>query len=323
MSIQLQIERTAAQTVAVGSNVLFNNVPVLSGAISYNPATGVITMNQVGTFIINWFVAVEATLSETGTVFALISSGGQDIVGNSCRKTGEASGFGIVNVEAVGETVSLVNTSTDPIALQPIVPIKASLIVFEEVQSETGPTGPTGATGATGDTGPTGPTGPAGTDGVAGLVGAIGDIGPTGDTGDTGDTGPTGTAIAGSYGTFISDTSKIIAFGGNVSLDAILDTSSGLTFTAGGSTVTVQNAGVYHIVYSVVTVISVGATFSLMINGTALTNSGLVAVVDVSQRTGYATVTLAAGDTVAIGISGVAVTLGAGTNAFLSLTQLA
>lgn len=197
---------------------------------------------------------------------------------------------------------------------------------------EIGPTGPTGADGEIGPTGPTGadgeigPTGPTGADGEigpTGPTGADGEIGPTGPAGADGETGPTGTAELASYGTFISNTARVIALGDDVILDKVQTTSAGLTFTAGGSTVTVQNAGVYQVVYSIRSTAAIGATVNLLVNGTAVPDSGLVALVDTAQRSGFATVTLAADDTLAIGTSGVSVSLGAGANAFLNIIQVA
>lgn len=176
-----------------------------------------------------------------------------------------------------------------------------------------GPPGPPGCPGPIGPTGATGATGPTGATGATGFDGA---------TGPTGATGATGVAILSSYGTYVSTTARTISLGGDVILDSVQNTSAGLTFTPGQATVTVQNAGDYYIVYSVRTTVAVGATISLQVNGSDVPNSGLSALVDTTQRTGYATVTLAAGDTVSIGTSGVAVSLATGANAFLSLTQL-
>jgi len=206
MSIELRIERTIAGSVSPGANVIFDLNPLLSGNISYNPATGVITFNETGTYIINWFVVTQTTFSSNGVVFALSSSTGDFIEGNSHLVTGEVSGFGIINVAAPGKTLSLVNATTQDIVYSSIVPVKASLMLFQEENptgstGATGPTGPTGATGATGPTGsigdigptgPTGNTGPTGPTGNTGSTGATGPTGPTGDIGSTGSTGATG-----------------------------------------------------------------------------------------------------------------------------------
>lgn len=168
-----------------------------------------------------------------------------------------------------------------------------------------------GATGATGATGPTGPTGATGADGAVGPIGL------------TGATGATGTAALSAYGTFVSTTPRVISVGGAIPLDAALSTTSGLSFTAGDTTVTAQTAGVYQVVYSVRSTVGVGATVQLLVNGTAVPNSSMSVVVDVGQRSGFATLTLSENDTVAIGTAGLAITLAPSTNAFLSLMRIA
>ena len=219
--IALQIERTLDGSIAVSGNVIFDSVVYSSGDISYNPATGVITFNEPGRYVVDWWVATQSSQSTNGMVFALSSSQGDFLVGNSPNKTDEVVGVGIIDVTVAPATLSLVNSSTSTIFLSPPVPIKATLVIVEDDLSSGGPTGPTGPTGATGDTGPTGATGAAGATGdtgptgAAGAAGADGDTGPTGAastlTGPTGDTGPTGPTGPGN---------AIISFSSNGGLEA-------------------------------------------------------------------------------------------------------
>ena len=143
MNIELNIERTLDSNVLPGANVIFDNNILQSGDVSYNNATGVITFNQPGSYIVNWSVVTETTLSDVGVVFALSSSTGDFIRGDSIQKTGEVTGFGIIHVVASGETLSLVNATSDDIFYSSIVPIKASLMLFQETVSVTGATGAT------------------------------------------------------------------------------------------------------------------------------------------------------------------------------------
>ncbi|MFW6677013.1 hypothetical protein ACOAOT_05060 [Lacrimispora sp. AGF001] len=185
----LQIELNVATTVAAGANVLFDTIVYSSGTISYNPATGVITFNEAGRYVLDWWLATQSSQTSNGTSFALSSSQGDFLEGNSPINTGEVYGIGIVDVTVAPVTVSLVNISTATVFFSLIVPLKGTLVV---VQDDIGPTGPTGPTG---DTGPTGPTGAAGLTGPTGATGPTGDTGPTGaagPTGPTGDTGPNG-----------------------------------------------------------------------------------------------------------------------------------
>lgn len=178
-SIALQIQRVAAGTVAVSDNIIFETTAFSVGNIDYDTATGIISLNEPGRYIIHWWVATQSSASSNGAVFALSSSEGDYLEGTSAAKTGEVVGMGIIEVTTAPVTVSLINASNAAFYLAASVPLRASLIVFDEV-GETGPTGPTGATGAKGDTGATGATGPTG---ATGATGAQGDTGPTGPTG--------------------------------------------------------------------------------------------------------------------------------------------
>ena len=191
-NIALQVERLASGSVVAGGNVVFDTIVYLDGNISYNSLTGVITFNEAGRYAISWWVATQSTLSSNGTVFALSSSQGDFLEGNSPNRTDEVVGIGIIDVSTSPVTFSLTNASTAAVTYSGIVPVKATLVIIEDDIGITGPTGPIGPTGPS--EGPTGPTG---------ATGATGETGPTGATGATGDTGPTG--ATGPTGTFEPD----------------------------------------------------------------------------------------------------------------------
>ena len=154
-----------------------------------------------------------------------------------------------------------------------------------------------------------------------GLTGATGPIGPIGPVGPT---GPTGGAALLAYGTFISNEARIIAIGGSVVLDSALAiVPVGMTFVPGGTAVTVTNAGIYRVQYSVRSDVGIVASIRLLINGVPLPNSELAALVSLGQRTGIATVSLVAGSTVGIGTTGLTVILPEGVNAFLDILRIA
>ena len=155
----LQIELNTSTTVGVNARVLFDTIVYLSGNISYNPANGEIDFLEAGRYVINWWLATQSSDSTNGAAFALSSSQGDFIEGNSPIKTGEVFGVGIIDVSAAPVTLSLVNISTAPINFSMQVPLKGTLIVIEDDTASTGPTGPTGPAGPTGPTGPTGPIG--------------------------------------------------------------------------------------------------------------------------------------------------------------------
>ncbi|WP_277345848.1 hypothetical protein [Paenibacillus sp. HB172176] len=188
--ILLQLELLSSGTVNTGSNIVFDTIVYSSGNISYNVVTGVITFNEAGRYVLNWWVSTQSSFSTNGAVFALSSSQGDFLEGSSPIKTGVVPGLGVIEVSAAPVTLSLVNASTAAVFLPTFIPLKASLVIVQDDVSVPGPTGPTGPAGATGPTGPTGPVGPTGADGATGPTGPSG--GPAGPTGPEGATGPTG-----------------------------------------------------------------------------------------------------------------------------------
>ncbi|SHH59803.1 hypothetical protein SAMN02745823_00422 [Sporobacter termitidis DSM 10068] len=134
--IALQIERTTAGSVGVSNNVIFNNIAYLSGNISYDDSTGVITLNKQGRYVINWWVSTQASVSTNGAAFMLSSSADDSLLGTSPNRAGEVCGTGIIDVTAAPVTVSLVNASTSAVYYAPLVPLTASLVVIEDDQRE-------------------------------------------------------------------------------------------------------------------------------------------------------------------------------------------
>ena len=184
----LHLERLNDEYIASGSSVVFDNIVYTSGNISYDLATGIVTFNEAGRYVLNWWVTTQTATSPNFVVFALSSSQGDVLEGNSPIKTGEVVGFGIIDVVSAPVTVTLNYVSEGTAILSSLVPVKATLVIVQDdiisPTSSTGPTGATGDTGATGVTGTTGATGDTGATGVTGTTGATGDTGATGITGE-------------------------------------------------------------------------------------------------------------------------------------------
>lgn len=147
-NVVLQLERLADGSIDVNANVLYDSIVVISNSISYDSGTGIITLLQPGRYEFDWWVATQSSRSLNGVGFALVSSQGDILVGNSPIKTGEVVGIGIIVVTEAPVTVELRNNSTESVYYPTIVPVKSSLVVIGggEGGGETGPTGPTGAT---------------------------------------------------------------------------------------------------------------------------------------------------------------------------------
>ncbi len=122
--IALQLELDSSVSIDAGNNVLFDSIVFTSGNIVYNPATGVITFLATGRFSIDWWLATQSSQSTNGTSFALVTSQGDFLRGNSPLKTGEVYGAGIIEVLSAPVTLSLENISTGIVYFSPQVPLK-------------------------------------------------------------------------------------------------------------------------------------------------------------------------------------------------------
>ncbi|MFN7932800.1 MAG: hypothetical protein U0R19_05700 [Bryobacteraceae bacterium] len=196
-------------------------------------------------------------------------------------------------------------------------------------QGQQGTPGPTGATGVAGATGPAGASGPAGPTGPTGTAGAAGVTGPTGFTGSTGPTGATGatgaigfgvpgatgpTGVTGPTGaTGAAGAGGLSAYGGVFDLATIASATvvggtdvpfsnngalSGVSHSAGGTTVTVPTAGVYEVSYSISITAGIGSAIAIAVNGSVDSSSSVPALVAVGNISGQVMLTLAAGDVI-------------------------
>ena len=196
--IGLQLQNTIADYIAVGGAVLFNETLVNDDPnVVYNPADGTISFVQEGEYYVSWFVVTKTGLGTSGPSFSIVTNEATPTyyTAGSGIKTGEISGFALLNVSA-GFSFTLRNVTNGGVRLNDNVEVMAGIAVVNIGKG--GPTGPTGATGdigptgVTGATGATGPQGNTGSTGPTGATGPQGDIGPTGATGSTGATGPQG-----------------------------------------------------------------------------------------------------------------------------------
>ncbi|WP_101698550.1 hypothetical protein [Clostridium minihomine] len=141
----LQMDLNASSVIESNERVIFNTIKYSVGDISYNTTTGELTLSAAGRYVIDWWLAVQFSLSTSGAAFALETSQGDLIIGNSPIKTDEVYGIGIIEVTTAPVTVVLKNIGTGPIYLSPSVPLQGTLVLFEDVLN--GPPGPTGPDG--------------------------------------------------------------------------------------------------------------------------------------------------------------------------------
>ena len=115
--------------------------------------------------------------------------------------------------------------------------------------------GPQGEPGAIGATGATGPIGPQGVPGPQGNPGATGATGATGPQGATGAVGPQFPSYYGSFYDTTTQTNPIASTAMSVTLNEVTDGQNGVVANgvsvANGSRITMANAGVYDIQFSI------------------------------------------------------------------------
>lgn len=131
----LQLMRTPTSAIASGENVVFDVVSHQSPDILYDPATGGITFATTGRFIVNWWIATQASPTSEA-LFTLVSSAGDQIAGASGTKTGQITGSAIIEATVLPTQLSLVNTSSYPFYLPSGLPVTAGLTLFQDNEVE-------------------------------------------------------------------------------------------------------------------------------------------------------------------------------------------
>ena len=270
MGTALQISLRNPASTAAGENVLFDSTDYLSGGVSYNAATGEITFSEEGRFVVNWWLATQSAPLSSGIVFTLCSSGGDDMPGSSPVKTGEVYGVGIIDVDEVPMTLSLVNAGASAVYFSSMVPIKGTLAVAQD--SSGGPTGPEGPTGPTGPIGPGGPEGP---------------------------TGPGITVYGYAYSPL--DEAYAVMLPGNVIFNCN-GPLTGITHTVETAQMTVPATGDYLIEYTVVVANNIDAVISIAVNGITEVSTSVPTQTEIGEFSDSSILSLEAGDIVTLRI---------------------
>ncbi len=130
--IALQLQRLSPGSANAGDAVIFDSTVFLDGDIAYEPATGTVTFNEPGLYLLQWYVSTQSAQDSIGAAFALSCSQGAYILDNSPLKTGEVSGAGILKIEAAPATATLVNAGTGGVYYAAQTPVKATLVAMRE-----------------------------------------------------------------------------------------------------------------------------------------------------------------------------------------------
>ena len=126
----------SSHSVAPNATVIFDSIVYSSGAISYNPATGVITFNDSGVFTVQFGVATDGfigTPSPTKAMgFRLLSSQGDDCGAWSAISSGTVGRTCIIDVPVAPVTMSLANSTANTINLADVTGTQAWLTASNE-----------------------------------------------------------------------------------------------------------------------------------------------------------------------------------------------
>lgn len=129
-NIILQLQKNNSSSILNNNNVLFDESIIEMGNISYDNATGIITISETGLYIIDWYAATQATSGSSGVIFKLVSDKGHEFDSNSPDKIGSMSGIAVLNADDVPVNISLVNASNADVFFTSPIISKANLRVF-------------------------------------------------------------------------------------------------------------------------------------------------------------------------------------------------
>ncbi len=127
----LQLQNNNNASVLNNNNVIFDETITMSGNISYDNATGVITISENGIYVIDWCLATQTTSASPGIVFKLVSDKGHDFDSNSQDKAGSMSGIAVLSVNEAPIHVSLINTSNATVFFSSTMVSKTNLRIVK------------------------------------------------------------------------------------------------------------------------------------------------------------------------------------------------
>ena len=141
MGVLLQLQKTETAILNSGDEVLFDQIMIQEGDVSYSD--GVITISEPGTYIVQWTVNVLGTSTVLTSSFAIAPSNASPIIGDSPLNRNQLSGTAILQAGESGVTFSLINSLDGMVQLAIDTQITANLVVFRvnEPVLEMGPDG--------------------------------------------------------------------------------------------------------------------------------------------------------------------------------------
>ena len=116
--MQLSLVGSSAGSVASGASVAFDTVDCNNAlGVTYTAGSGQIAIGRTGTYLVNWWVAIENAQGAESVAFALSLNGSDLATSYSDTGGGQIYGTAIVNVTSIPATLTLVNRSGDAVTL--------------------------------------------------------------------------------------------------------------------------------------------------------------------------------------------------------------
>ena len=116
--MQLSLVGSSAGSVANGACVDFDALDSNNTlGVSYTSGSGKINVGRTGTYLVNWWVAIENAQSAETVAFAVSLNGSDVATSYSDIGGGQIYGTAIVNVSSIPSTLSLINRSGSDVSL--------------------------------------------------------------------------------------------------------------------------------------------------------------------------------------------------------------
>lgn len=132
----LQLQMNTSTPVITGGKLIFDELLENSGDITYDSLTGNVTINSNGIYIIDWWVATQASNNNTTITFSLTTSTGDSFGSNSPIRIGIINGNAVLKVDTAPITLWIENSSASTVFLANNVQAKSELRIFNTYTEE-------------------------------------------------------------------------------------------------------------------------------------------------------------------------------------------
>ncbi len=126
----LQLQKNTATPVTTGGKLIFNELVENNGDMTYDSLTGNVTINSKGIYIIDWWVATQASNNNANIIFSLTTSLGDSFASNSPVRIGNINGNAILKVDTAPITLWIENSTASTVFLANNVQAKSGIRIF-------------------------------------------------------------------------------------------------------------------------------------------------------------------------------------------------